>query len=107
LPKILAGIDKATQATNAGELAAALNQVADTLEFLKTRFTSSSELKAITQGNEETWPKNCVAISRRAQILVAEVEAAGKKLENYFDKYTTDPAVAAASERIRKALQED
>jgi hypothetical protein len=109
LPKVLAGIDKASQATNIQELTADLIQVADGMELLKTRFTGSAELKQLipTGSKPETWPKSCLAISRRTEVLIAEVETAGDKLEKYFGDYLSDPGVSAANDRIRKALHGD
>jgi hypothetical protein len=110
LPKVSTGLDQAGQATNLDELIAALNQVADALDLIKTRLTSRigymAEVQKLTPpgSQPESWPKNCLRAFRRGDLLQAEVEAAGTKLEKYFAEYSNDPALTAVNERIKKAL---
>ena len=111
VPKVSTGLDQASRATSLEELIAALNQVADALDLIKTRLTSRlgymAEVSKLTPpgSKPETWPKNCLAAFRRSGILQSEVEAAGDKLEKYFSQYSSDPALSAVNERIRKAFQ--
>jgi hypothetical protein len=97
VPKVSASIDKASRATGIQDLTDSQNLTAQALETLKTQvFTWLAK-----RSNQEPAPRTIAAMNYW-EVFLAEVRGAQDKLEYLFD--SSDPALSAANERIRHAL---
>jgi hypothetical protein len=104
-PKVALQIDKASQSTNAKELAGALNQVADTLGSYREKFT------AIVADAQKKSPKggtgldDCTTTIHRFRVFLKQLQAGVDELRATFPKYGSDADVTAAFTRVQDSTR--
>jgi ABC-type transporter Mla subunit MlaD len=104
-PKVALQIDKASQATNAKELAGALNQVADTLGSYREKFTAivADAQKKSTKGG--TGLDDCTTTIHRFRVFLKQLQAGVDELKATFPKYASDADVTAAFTRVQDSTR--
>jgi ABC-type transporter Mla subunit MlaD len=104
-PKVAEQIDKASQATNAKELASALNQVADSLGAYRQKFTTimAEAQKKSNSGNSGL--DDCMSAIHRFHVFLKQLQAGVDELKATFPKFVADADVTAAFGRIQDSTR--
>jgi hypothetical protein len=103
-PKVGVQIDKASQATNAKELAGALNQVADTLGTYRQKFTAIIA-EAQKKPNNGSGLDDCISAIHRFHVFQKQLQAGVDELKATFPKFVPDPEVTTGFNRIQDATR--
>jgi ABC-type transporter Mla subunit MlaD len=104
-PKVALQIDKASQSTNAKELSAALNQVADTLASYREKFTAivADAQKKSAKGGSGL--DDCTTTIHRFRVFLKQLQAGVDELKVTFPKYASDTDVTAAFARVQDSTR--
>jgi hypothetical protein len=100
-PKVAVQIDKASQATNAKELASALNQVADTLGAYRQKFTAIVADAQKKPNNGSSGLDDCMSAIHRFHVFLKQLQAGVDELKATFPKFVAEADVTTAFARIQ------
>jgi hypothetical protein len=104
-PKVAVQIDKASQATNAKELASALNQVADTLGAYRQKFTAIMAEAQKKSNSGSSGLDDCMSAIHRFHVFLKQLQAGVDELKATFPKFVADADVTAAFGRIQDSTR--
>ena len=104
-PKVAIQIDKASQATNAKELASALNQVADTLGAYRQKFTAIMAEAQKKSNSDSSGLDDCMSAIHRFHVFLKQLQAGVDELKATFPKFVADADVTAAFGRIQDSTR--
>ena len=104
-PKVAIQIDKASQATNAKELASALNQVADTLGAYRRKFTAIMAEAQKKSNSDSSGLDDCMSAIHRFHVFLKQLQAGVDELKATFPKFVADADVTAAFGRIQDSTR--
>ena len=104
-PKVAIQIDKASQATNAKELASALIQVADTLGAYRRKFTAIMAEAQKKSNSDSSGLDDCMSAIHRFHVFLKQLQAGVDELKATFPKFVADADVTAAFGRIQDSTR--